>query len=111
MTQIADWTLTNTAAAIAARNVSALEVTEAALTRIAMRQPTLNAFVRIDAAGALAAAKAADQALAAGQSAGPLHGVPLAPRTCSIGPVSRSRAALPSAATSSRMSSPQCWRG
>jgi hypothetical protein len=32
MTQIADWTLTNTAAAIAARNVSALEVTEAALT-------------------------------------------------------------------------------
>jgi len=78
MTQIADWTLTNTAAAIAARNVSALEVTEAALTRIAMRQPKLNAFVRIDAAGALAAAKAADQALAAGQSAGPLHGVPLA---------------------------------
>ena len=78
MTQIADWTLTNTAAAIAARNVSALEVTEAALTRIAMRQPTLNALVRIDAAGALAAAKAADHALAAAQSAGPLHGVPLA---------------------------------
>ena len=75
---IADWTLTDTAAAIAARKVSSREVTQALLDRIDRRQPKLNAYVRIDREGALAQAVAADAALAAGKPVGPLHGVPLA---------------------------------
>ena len=78
MKPITEWSLCDTASAIAARRVSAREVAEATLARIAAHQPKLNAFARIDALGALAAAKAADQALAAGSHIGPLHGVPLA---------------------------------
>jgi aspartyl-tRNA(Asn)/glutamyl-tRNA(Gln) amidotransferase subunit A len=78
MTEIADWSLTKTAEAIAAREVSAREVTAAALTRIASRQPALNAFVRVDEEGARKAAAAADDALASGRKPGPLHGIPLA---------------------------------
>jgi len=76
--EIADWTLVDTAGAIAARKVSALEVTEAILARIAKRQTLLNAFVRIDTDGARATAKAADDQLARGAAIGPLHGVPIA---------------------------------
>ncbi len=78
MTEIADWSLTKTAEAIAAREVSAREVTAAALTRIASRQPALNAFVRVDEEGARKAAAAADDALASGRKPGSLHGIPLA---------------------------------
>ena len=78
MTEIADWSLTKTAEAIAARKVSAREVTAAALTRIASRQPALNAFVRVDEEGARKAAAAADDALASGRKPGSLHGIPLA---------------------------------
>ncbi len=41
MSQIADWTLIQTAAAIAKRKASAVEVTEAALSRIDARQSAL----------------------------------------------------------------------
>jgi aspartyl-tRNA(Asn)/glutamyl-tRNA(Gln) amidotransferase subunit A len=78
MSAIADWSLVETAEAIKARKVSAREVTDATLARIAKRQPKLNAFVRVDEEGARAAAKAADEALAKGAAVGPLHGVPLA---------------------------------
>ncbi|MFM9940713.1 MAG: amidase family protein [Hyphomicrobiaceae bacterium] len=78
MSQIADWSLIETANAIAKRTVSAVEVTEAVLGRIDARQPVLNAFIRVDKDGARAAAKAADARQAAGGKLGPLHGVPLA---------------------------------
>jgi aspartyl-tRNA(Asn)/glutamyl-tRNA(Gln) amidotransferase subunit A len=78
MTEIADWSLTRTAEAIATRKVSAREVTAASLARIASRQPALNAFVRVDEDGARKAAAAADDALASGRNIGPLHGIPLA---------------------------------
>jgi aspartyl-tRNA(Asn)/glutamyl-tRNA(Gln) amidotransferase subunit A len=66
------------AKAIATREVSSREVTRACLHRIAEWQPRLNAFMAIEAEAALAAADAADAALARGNARGPLHGVPLA---------------------------------
>lgn len=75
---IGDWSLTDTAAAIAAGKVSAVEVTKAALARVKARNPKLNAFIRVDEAGALAAAQAADKLQATGAVLGSLHGVPLA---------------------------------
>lgn len=78
MNEIADWSLVETADAIASRKVSALDVTEAMLALIAKRQPLLNAYVRVDEEGVRAEAKAADERQAADGSIGPLHGVPLA---------------------------------
>ncbi len=78
MKPITEWSLCDTASAIATHKVSALEVAEATLAHIAAHQPKLNAFVRMDTTDALAAAKAADRALTAGHNIGPLHGVPLA---------------------------------
>src|SRR6202047_2927855 len=70
--------LTAIAQAIAAKRVSSREVTQSCLDRIAQWQPRLNAFMAIEAEEALAAADAADAALAKGNSGGALHGVPLA---------------------------------
>ena len=56
---------------------SARAETEAALTRIAAGNPTLNAFVSVDGADALAEADAVDVRLAAGEAL-PLAGVPVA---------------------------------
>jgi amidase len=64
------------AKAIAARDVSSLEVVEAHLSRIEAVNPQVNAVVRVLADEARAAAKAADRQVAAGAILGPLHGVP-----------------------------------
>jgi amidase len=61
---------------IAAREVSAAEVLEAYLARIAAVNPAINALVQLDEEGAWDAARAADAALARGAAPGPLHGVP-----------------------------------
>lgn len=66
------------AAAIASKKVSSLEVTEAALARLEKAHEKCNAVVAFENEEALAAARKADQAVAAGQGDGPLHGVPLA---------------------------------
>ncbi len=71
------WSATETARAIAAREVSAEEVTAAALARKAEANPALNAVVIDLSDQAMAAARAADAAQAAGESLGPLHGVPV----------------------------------
>jgi aspartyl-tRNA(Asn)/glutamyl-tRNA(Gln) amidotransferase subunit A len=78
MSELAELTLAEIATAIRARKASSVEVTRALLQRIEAWQPTLNAFVRLDAEGALAAAAAADAELASGKAGGALHGVPLA---------------------------------
>ncbi len=71
------WTAEQTARAIAAGEVSALEVTEAALARIAATDARVHAFLHVDAEGARAAARAVDGKRAAGERLGPLAGVPL----------------------------------
>ncbi len=62
--------------AIAAGKVSSVVVVDAFLRRIERLQPKLNAFVLVYVDEARRAARAADELLAAGVSAGPLHGVP-----------------------------------
>jgi len=71
-------TLTEIAAALAARKISSREATQSCLDRIARFQPRLNAFMAIEPDAALAAAGAADRDLAQGKSRGALHGIPLA---------------------------------
>src|SRR4051795_7195085 len=67
-------TAAETAARIAARDVSAVEVTQAHLDRIAAVDEKVHAFLHVDDDGALAQARRVD----AGELRGPLAGVPLA---------------------------------
>ncbi|MGI8692541.1 MAG: Asp-tRNA(Asn)/Glu-tRNA(Gln) amidotransferase subunit GatA [Geodermatophilaceae bacterium] len=66
------------AAEIAAGGASAVEVAQAHLDRITAVDAKIHAFLRVDADGALAAARAVDEKRAAGEVLGPLAGVPLA---------------------------------
>jgi len=63
--------------AIRQRKVSSLELTDHILKRIDKYNPSLNAIVTLLQDEALARARAADEALAKGESWGALHGVPI----------------------------------
>jgi aspartyl-tRNA(Asn)/glutamyl-tRNA(Gln) amidotransferase subunit A len=63
---------------LAAREISPVEVTEAALARLEQLEPRLNAFITVTAESARHAARAAEAAIMAGHWQGPLHGVPVA---------------------------------
>ena len=65
------------AKAFAAKTLSPVELVTALLARIEALDPKLNAFIRLDAEGALLAAAQAEKELAAGRSRGPLHGIPV----------------------------------
>ena len=65
------------AAAVRAKSVSSVELTQHVLRRIDEYQPKLNAYVYQLRDAALAQAKAADEALARGDSTGVFHGVPI----------------------------------
>ncbi len=69
------------AAALARRlrsgRLGSLELLEHQLARIARHNPTLNAVIQLDAAGARRKARAADARLRRGEAVGPLHGVPM----------------------------------
>jgi aspartyl-tRNA(Asn)/glutamyl-tRNA(Gln) amidotransferase subunit A len=71
-------TLLEAAAALRAREVSSVELTRAALDRIAQLDGTLRAFITVTEDAALAAARAADDELRRGAGRGPLHGIPVA---------------------------------
>jgi aspartyl-tRNA(Asn)/glutamyl-tRNA(Gln) amidotransferase subunit A len=75
--ELADLPLVEVAAKIRARELSPVEVTRAALERIAALDGVLNAFVTVLEEGALAAARDAEAEIAAGRYRGPLHGVPV----------------------------------
>src|ERR1700687_885421 len=61
---------------IARRELSSAEVSDAHLARIDAMNPALKAIVRVLADEARAAAALADRRLKAGETGGPLHGVP-----------------------------------
>ncbi len=67
--------------ALAAREISSVELTQLFLDRIAQHNPLINAYITNDAEKSLAQARSADERLAAGKSGGqcaPLTGIPLA---------------------------------
>jgi 1-carboxybiuret hydrolase len=66
------------ASAVTGRELSALEAIEAALSRIKRHDSILNSFTDVTADRARAKARAIDAAIAAGNSVGPLAGVPFA---------------------------------
>jgi aspartyl-tRNA(Asn)/glutamyl-tRNA(Gln) amidotransferase subunit A len=63
--------------AFAARQLSPVELLRALLARIERLDPGLNVFIHLDTDGAMVAARAAEQEIAAGRLRGPLHGVPV----------------------------------
>lgn len=73
------WSLSATEVAlrIASREVTARQVTQSVLGRIAETNPKFNALAVVSEASALKAADAADAAQARGDALGPLHGVPV----------------------------------
>ena len=73
------WELTvqEVAEAVASRQVSARELVEALLDRVHRCEPTVRAWARLCVDRALGEADRLDAALARGQRAGPLHGVPV----------------------------------
>jgi aspartyl-tRNA(Asn)/glutamyl-tRNA(Gln) amidotransferase subunit A len=70
-------TIAEAAAALRAGRTSALELTEACLSRIRAENGALGAFIHVMEDQALAQAREADAAFARGEVAGPLQGVPL----------------------------------
>ncbi|WP_081682894.1 amidase [Marmoricola sp. URHB0036] len=75
---LADLSVAELARRTGEREVSAVDLVEACLARIAERDPALNAFSVVLADEARAEAAARDRAIAEGQTPGPLHGVPVA---------------------------------
>jgi len=65
---------------IATKEISPVDVVRAHLDRIAALDARLRAFITVCADGALEAARAAETDLMTGKIAGPLHGVPWAPK-------------------------------
>ncbi len=62
---------------IRAKQISPVEVASAVLRRVEKLEPQLNAFATLAADQAMDAARAAEKALMAGATLGPLHGVPV----------------------------------
>lgn len=75
-------TIGEIASGIREKKFSPVEVVEAQLERIAALQPKLNAFVHLDAEGALARARVAEAEVMRVEELGPLHGVPVTVKSC-----------------------------
>ena len=80
-TQIPYLTVKELSGLIADREVSAVEVTQAYLDRIDLLNDKLHAYLTVCRDEALEAARQADEALARGDSLGPLHGIRWPSRT------------------------------
>jgi aspartyl-tRNA(Asn)/glutamyl-tRNA(Gln) amidotransferase subunit A len=70
-------TISQLAPKIKKREVSPVELTKAVLDRIEALDPMLNAYITVDAGGAMKAARKAQRQIARGNYLGPLHGIPI----------------------------------
>ena len=70
-------TISELAPRIKAREISPVELTEAALAQADRLQPTLNSFITILHEQARSQAREAEAALSRGEYLGPLHGIPI----------------------------------
>ena len=71
-------TIKDAAAGLRSGAFTSTELTKALLAKTEALNPTLGAFITVTADSALAAAAAADAALASGKDTGPLQGIPIA---------------------------------
>lgn len=76
-TALADLSLAHVSTLIERREVSSLDLTNAALDRIGQVDGELNAFITVLAEEARRQAAEADREIAAGNRRGPLHGIPV----------------------------------
>ena len=72
-----DESVVDLAAGVRNGDTTATSLVEHSLSRIDALNPTINAFVAVDAEAALAEAQRVDAAVAAGEDPGPLAGVPI----------------------------------
>ena len=70
-------TIAEVAPMLQAREVSPVELTEAALAQVDRMQPKLNSFITILADQAMEQAREAEAAIVGGEYRGPLHGIPI----------------------------------
>jgi amidase len=97
MLEILGFSATRQARLVRQRTISSVELVQAHLARIATVNPSIHAVIEVFAEPALAAAQAADRAIAQGAPAGPLCGVPfsikdsieLAGAVCTAGTLGR----------------------
>ena len=76
-TELSKLTISELAPKIEAREVSPVEVTEAALAQIERLQPVVNGFITVLHEQARSQAREAEAAVARGDYRGPLHGIPI----------------------------------
>ena len=75
--EIVNLTIAELAPKIEAREISPVEITEAALAQADRLQPKLNSFITILHEEARSQAKELESALMRGEYKGPLHGIPI----------------------------------
>lgn len=78
MVDLTALTIAEAARRMERKELSPVELTQAALERIAALNPRLNAFITVLEDQATAAAEAAERQMMSGQGRGPLHGIPIA---------------------------------
>jgi len=71
-------TISDLAPRLRRKEISPVELTRTCLERIEKLNPTLNAFITVNAESALAEARAAEKEISRGEWRGPLHGIPIA---------------------------------
>jgi len=75
--ELCEMTISELAPKIKSRKISPVELVESVLERIEKLNPILNAYITVDAEGALKAARMAERQIARGNYLGPLHGIPV----------------------------------
>ena len=78
MSDLADLTISEAGTGLRRGEFTALDLTNAVITRAAVTESHLHAYLTLDQDGARSAARAADADIAAGVDRGPLQGIPIA---------------------------------